>query len=145
MKYLKFFENYNKEHFVGFHCNDSTDKILDGEFIGNIKEEYYDRFEEILNLIKFDFPSAISYLERINSDEEFGYDSQLAWDIEEFLEDNKIQWIFVSTDKPNTSYGFNCYSVYFRSNLLWSMEDTMEKNAMIYLYIDGVNNPILKH
>jgi len=145
MKHLKFFEDFEDLNFVGYHCNDSNDRMSYDDFIGDIKTEYYDRFSSVLVTLSDDYPEVRDFVVRIDSgEEEFYYETELAWEIEEWFEKNNIQWIFVA-DEPNNNYGNNCYKVYFKYDRhLYYMDDTAELNATVYIYVKGKNNPILK-
>jgi hypothetical protein len=144
MKYLKLYENF-EETFVGYHCNDSESTLKEDDFIGNIKEEYYERFEDILIMISRSYPEVSNFIDRIRGgEEEFYYETDLAWEIEQWFEDNNIEWIFVSEHKPLNRYGNNCYEVYFKSDKnIYSMEDSAEENSVLYVY-NNLNRPILK-
>jgi len=131
---------YNDDNFAGFHCSKNDIKSFNGE----ITEEYYERFEEILNLIKHDYSEAYNYIERINSgNENFYYETDLAFEITEWFNKNNIKWIYVS-ETPLKRYGEKCYKVYFlKIKGLYFMEDTAEKDADIYIYNENKTKPVL--
>jgi len=148
MKYLKMFEQYiNDEYvYVGIHC--SNYEIDD--FRGEITEEYYIRFVDILHLIKDDYPEANEYIERFDNldyDDEDLYEEEmmeLSFDIEYFLKSNNLECIYVSTNDPLYKYGDNCYDVYFDNKYdLYSMDDDLVKDAKLYIYKSTTNKPKL--
>lgn len=147
MKHLKLFENFQK-NYVGIHC--SPRSLNDDEFYGKIIDEYFMAFQQILELIQFDYPDAKSFLEQIKLfDDGLNMDddsADLIYDIEAFFEENNIEWIFVSKGEAMTKYGENCYLVYFDDMTnVYSMEDELTDGAKIYIYNSKTDKPILKN
>lgn len=147
MRHIKLFENF-ENNFVGLHC---SPKSLDNDdFYGKIIDEYYMAFQQVLELVQFDYPDAKAFLEQIDSFEDglnMDDDSaDLIYDIESFFEDNNIEWIFVSKGEAMTKYGNNCYRVYFEDmRNVYSMEDELTDGAKIYIYNAKTDKPILKN
>lgn len=135
MKHLILYENFDLGEFVGYHCSnyDIT------EFFGEITDEDYIRFIDILYILKEDYPEANDYIERITNldEDEEDYDDEqieLASEIEYFFKENNLEWIYVS-EQPLYKYGDKCYNVYFDSREdLYSMSDDLVSDATIYVY-----------
>ena len=139
--------NESKDHFVGIHC--SPKSLNHDDFYGKIIDEYYMTFKQILELVQFDYAYAKELLKKIESFEDglsMEDDSiDLVFEIVEFFADNNLEWIFVSKGEPMTKYGENCYYVYFNDmHNVYSMQDELTDNAMIYVYNSKINKPILK-
>jgi len=149
--YIKTFESWNVSEnlkFVGTHC--SPRSLDNDDFYGKIIDEYYMHFEQILKLIQFDYPEAKKYLQQISSLEDglsLDDDSvDLVYEIDNFFNENNLEWIFVSKDEPLTKYGDNCYNVYFNNlSNVYSMEDELTDNSKIYIYNSKTDKPILKN
>ncbi len=148
--YIKTYESWkiSELNFVGIHC---SPKSLDNDdFYGKISDEYYMTFKQILELIQSDYPEAKTYLQQIELlDDNLSLQDDsidLVYEIEDFLYKNNIEWIFVSKDEPLTKYGNNCYKVYF-TNLsnVYSMQDELTDNSVIYIYDSKNIKPILKN
>lgn len=150
-QYVKLFEefiNENQPKFVGIHC--SPYSLNNDDFYGRIIDEYYSYFEQILKLIQFDYPEAKKYLEQISSLEDglsLENDSvDLIYDIASFFSENNLEWIFVSKGEALTKYGGNCYNVYFNDlSKVYSMQDELTDNSIIYIYDTKKSRPILKN
>lgn len=147
-KFKKFNESNYKNNFVGIHC---SPKIFKDDFYGEITDEYYSSFINILTLIQHDYDDAKKYLAQIellkddldlyNGDDD---NIELIFDIQSFFADNNIEWIYVAPEAL-TKYGDNCYNVYFNDlNHVYSMPDELVDNATIYIYNSENNKPILK-
>jgi len=146
LKHIKLFESFQK-NFVGIHC--SPRSFNDDQFYGQIIDEYYMTFQQILKLIQFDYKEAKEYLAKIESLEDglsMEDDSvDLIYDIASFFADNNLEWIFVSKKEPLTKYGENCYDVYFNDlSNVYSMEDELTEDSKIYIYNSKTDRPILK-
>ncbi len=150
MKHLKEYKNWLfefEDNYVGIHC--SPKSLVDDDFFGKITDEYYIHFTQILHIIKNDYKYAESYLEQIETldglSEEDDEGIDLIAEIEGFFDDNNLEWIFVSKGEALTKYGDNCYEVYFDDlSNVYSMEDELTENAMIYIYNSETDKPILK-
>lgn len=144
MNHIILFEKFTHLTFVGIHC---SPKLLD-EFYGEIIDEYYMVFPQILELIQNDYAEAKEYLTRIDLIDELSLDNDsvdLIYEITTFFSDNNLEWIFVSEAEPMTKYGENCYNVYFEDiSNVYSMEDELTENAKIYIYNTKTDKPILK-
>jgi len=145
MKHLKLFEDFEEEnsfdgYYVGIHCSPYT---ID-EFSGDITDEDFVRFPDILHTIKDDYPEASKYLELIENlnDEDEDATLELASDIEYFLKENHLEWIYVSTNGPLYKYGDNCYNVYFE-NSVYSISDDLVEDANVCIYDSSTNKPKL--
>ena len=138
MKWIKLFDSFNKETFVGYHCTDSGYQ----EYDGFISSDYFDRFETILQAINN--REAFLLLQKIKT-EGIEYDSVLSFDIENYFNEIKLRWIFVDEEESLTRYGKICYSVYFKKiNSTIKIKDYNESesdSSYIYLYYDD-NKPI---
>jgi hypothetical protein len=131
-----------RQTFVGYHCSNTDITNFDGE----ISEDYFDRFEAILNLIKSKYKEAKNFLKRIK-DDGIEYDSKLSYEINLFFNNIGLKWIFVDENDTLTRYGNKCYSVYFNSmDNVFALHDSNEENSdysYIYFYFES-NTPILK-
>ena len=135
MKYLITFENFDREIFVGYHC---TDNIIE-KFSGEITDEYFDKFENILLAIKNSYPKALEFLKNIDNIE---YNSEEADEISNFFKEIKLNFIFVDEQTPLTKYGNICYSVYFKTlENVYALTDFNDESDYSYMYLYFENNP----
>lgn len=142
MKFIKLFEDFSPT-FVGYHC---TDSIYD-KYDGTISEDYFDRFEMILNAIKNKFEDAYTYIRAIEKNG-IEYDSSLAEEIQKFFLQIGLKWIFVDEQSPLKKYGKYCHSIYFTNiSDTISFQDFNEEDSdysYVYLYFTG-NEPIVRN
>lgn len=144
---IRLFESFENK-FVGIHC--SPNSLDHDDFYGKILDEYYMTFKQILELIKYDYKQAKELLIKIESFADgISLDDEsidLVFEIEEFFIDNNLEWIFVSKVNAMDKYGDNCYNVYFKDlRNIYSMQDELTDDAMIYVYNSKTDKPTLKN
>ena len=129
--------------FVGIHC--SPRSLGDDPFYGKIIDEYHHAFRQVLEAVQRDYPRARPLLKQVDSFGSLSLDDDsvdLVFEIEQFFEDNYLEWIFVSEKGPMTKYGSNCYRVYFKSMRgVYPVTDEMTEHAMIYVYNSKTSRP----
>lgn len=135
MRYIRLYENF--DGFVGIHCGNVGE---DDDFRGPISEEYYSLFPQLLAEIRPDFPGAQKLIDKIDelpdglwdeSDEAY----ELRSEIWSFLDDNDLEWIFVSKKEALTKYGERCYSVHFDDMRgVYMIQDELVDDAEIYVF-----------
>jgi hypothetical protein len=120
---------------VGYHC---ADNIIE-KFSGEITDEYFDKFENILLAIKNSYPKALEFLKNIDNIE---YNSEEADEISNFFKEIKLNFIFVDEQTPLTKYGNICYSVYFKTlENVYALTDFNDESDYSYMYLYFENNP----
>jgi hypothetical protein len=121
--------------FVGYHCRKAEWNEYGGIIHANphyIKEWYW----EIIESMPFDIRDKLLE-QNMNEFERSGYDDIDEWgqEIEHFLYENGIRWIFVKDQEPEYDYGAWCYHVLMpESNRLAYLNDPYETNSSVIIY-----------
>jgi len=137
----------NEDEYIGFHCQKYEHK---GEYVGNIDKDYGDTWiPQVIQALNFDLQDELAQtLGRDKYDIPTEYDEDFEeWSgrVEDFLYEKGIHWIFVSEERPLTTFGEYCYKVYMPENEIMTVlpDYGVEGSASVYIYDSGIGKPIL--
>lgn len=146
-KFAKPFDPQYVEHpdFVGFHCQarprgGPRDDLIMADYA---KDYFMTILDGLPNEIR-DLAMATGLMEPTEDHYSDEFD-QWARDVESFLEEHNIRWIFVSQNRPLENYGDYCYYVLLPdSQILAAIDDPgVNDAANAYVYDANVAFPQL--
>ena len=146
-----FEQNIDEESYIGFHCQKYQHK---GDYQGSINREYGETWmPQIVDALNFDIQDELMDILKDKFDRDIR-DFPSKWDddfedwseeVEYFLEDKGIHWIFVSEERPLENFGTFCYKVYLPEREVMTVlpDFGVEGTASVYIYDSNKIKPIL--
>ena len=126
----------NHRDFIGFHCQKSPVSEYDGFIMADYGREY---FMEILDGLPFNMRDKAMEMGLMNGHDDYYSEEFDQWtsDVEYFLKENNVRWIFTSENRQLDNYGDYCYYILMpESNIIATIADpNVNDFANAYVYI----------